>query len=125
LEQLESKFMTLDKLLQRIKTHPASVEFPEVIATIEANYRYTPTRFTNGKSDDLVVNEAGTNEGSCKIFAFAQMHDLNEAQTLACFGTYYREDVLQHPEGDDHANIRTFMRHGWDGIRFEGAALTA
>lgn len=117
--------MTLDKLLQRIKTHPASVEFQEVIATIEANYHYTPIRFTNGKGDDMVVNEAGSNEGSCKIFAFARLNDLNEAQTLACFGTYYREDVLQHPEGDDHANIRTFMRHGWDGMQFEGAALTA
>jgi hypothetical protein len=49
---------------------------------------------------------------------------LNEKQTLACFGKYYREDVLRHPENDDHANIRNFMLYGWEGIVFEGEALT-
>ncbi|NNF96141.1 MAG: hypothetical protein HKM94_04340 [Halobacteria archaeon] len=47
-----------------------------------------------------------------------------ELETLACFGKYYREDVLQHPQGTDHLNIRTFMRHGWSGIQFEYPALT-
>lgn len=92
---------------------------------ITDNYHYTPTRFSNGLDRDVIVNEARTNEGSCKIFAFAQFNDLNEQQTLACFGHYYREDVLQNPEGDDHANIRTFMHHGWPGIDFEGSALSA
>jgi hypothetical protein len=69
------------------------------------------------------MNQAGSNEGSCKIFAFATTEGLSEAETLACFGKYYREDVLQNPQVSDHANIRTFMRHGWKGIRFEQSAL--
>ena len=55
--------------------------------------------------------------------AFAQLHELDAARTLACFGRYYREDVLRHPDGSDHANIRTFMRHGPAGIRFARPVL--
>jgi hypothetical protein len=43
---------------------------------------------------------------------------------LNCFGEYYRTDVLQHPDAIDHQNIRNFIRFGWDGVRFDGAALT-
>ena len=64
--------------------------------TIEANYDFTPVRFTNG----TVVNEAGTNSGSCKLFSFAKLHQLSKEETLACFGDYYRVDVLQHPDAD-------------------------
>ena len=99
------------------------VEFEDVIDVIDEYFDYTPTHFTNGHGHDTVNNQAGSNEGSCKIFAFATMQGLTEAETLACFGKYYRQDVLQHPEADDHANIRTFMRHGWKGIRFEQSAL--
>jgi hypothetical protein len=70
-----------------------------------------------------VVNESGTNEGSCKIFAFAQLNDLSVEQTLACFGKYYREDVLENPEGNDHGNIRNFMISGWEGVKFSCEAL--
>ncbi len=52
------------------------------------------------------------------------MHDLNEQQTLACFGDYYRIDVLQHPEAQDHQNIRNFIQFGWSGIQFDNQALT-
>ncbi len=51
------------------------------------------------------------------------MNKLNIEQTLNCFGKYYRNDVLQHPEGSDHQNIRTFMKYGWEQLVFDGAAL--
>ena len=113
----------LERLLQKLQTSPESVEFEDVIDTIDDHYSYTATRFTNGNGDRMVTNEAGTNEGSCKIFSFARLNSLNEEQTLNCFGKYYREDVLKNPEGSDHANIRNFMISGWDGIRFDGEAL--
>lgn len=116
--------MTIDELLTQIKTQPDTVEFQEVIDCIDKYFDYTPTHFTNGQGHDIVINQAGSNEGSCKIFAFATINGLRESETLACFGKYYRDDVLQHPEAGDHANIRTFMRHGWGGIHFEHSALT-
>jgi len=116
--------MTVDELIEKITTEPASIDFTEVINTIEKSYHYTPTRFHNGNGSKAVTNAAGSNEGSCKIFAFGKLNKLKEQQTLACFGYYYREDVLGHPEGDDHANIRNFMLYGWKGIKFEGEALT-
>lgn len=116
--------MSISTLLKRLRNAPESVEFPRVIETINAHYEYTPTRFANGVGADCIINTAGTNEGSCRIFAFAQLNHLNEAETLTCFGQFYR-DVLDTPDGTDHANIRTFMRHGWQGIRFETAALKA
>jgi hypothetical protein len=82
-----------------------------------------PTTFTNGAGDYSVTNNAGDNEGSCKIFAFAKLHSLTEEQTLHCFGRYYREDVLNHPENNDHTNIRLFIKYGWQHILFEDEAL--
>lgn len=114
--------MSIPTLLKRLRSAPESIEFPRVIETINAHYEYTPTHFTNGLGADRVVNATGTNEGSCRIFAFAQLNHLNEAETLACFGQFYR-DVLATPNGRDHANIRSFMRHGWQGIHFSGPAL--
>ena len=111
--------MTLTQLLEVISQQPQNVSFDDVISTINENYQYTPTTFSNGE----VVNESGTNEGSCKIFAFAQLNDLSVEQTLACFGKYYREDVLENPEGNDHGNIRNFMISGWKGVKFSGEAL--
>ena len=72
---------------------------------------------------ELQHNAAGENSGSCKLFAFAQLQNLSEAETLACFGAYYYEEVLENPEGTNHQNIRNFMITGWDGIHFEGEAL--
>jgi hypothetical protein len=102
-----------------------SVEFKDTIAVISHHYHYTPIRLTNGLGEGAVINEPGTNEGSCKIFCFARLHDLSEPQTLALFGGYYRDDVLGNPEGRDHGNIRNFMKYGWGGIRIEGEALRA
>ena len=111
--------MTVIELIDKINCQPDDIDFAEVIATIDVHYKYTPTGFRNGNT----YNEAGSNEGSCKIFAFARLNDLDEKQTLACFGKFYRDDVLGNPHGDDHANIRNFMQHGWGGIEFEGDAL--
>lgn len=112
--------MTLTALLTAISEEPEHVSFDDVINIITSNYQYTPTTFSNGE----VVNEAGTNEGSCKIFTFSKLHKLSKEQTLACFGKYYRDDVLGNPEGNDHGNIRNFMISGWEGIHFSSEALS-
>lgn len=106
-------------LLEQITTDPNSVTFQQVISTIDATYDYTPTTFCNGIGEQRLENTAGTNEGSCKIFAFANIHDLDSAQTLACFGDFYRVDVLLNLGGKDHGNIRNFLKYGWDGIAFD------
>lgn len=69
------------------------------------------------------MNEANQNNGSCKIFSFAKMNNLSEKDTLALFGDFYRNDVLQNPEGEDHQNIRNFIKYGWNGIQFTEDAL--
>lgn len=107
-------------LLDKIHYSPESITFAEVIAHIDANFDFSPTRFVNGNT----INEAGHNNGSCKVFSFAQLNNLTEKQSLALFGDYYRIDVIGNPEGSDHQNIRNFMQSGWDGIRFEGKALS-
>ncbi len=113
--------MELNTFLQQLKSNPLAIEFAQTIATIDANYDFTPTAFTNGET----ANEANQNNGSCKIFAFAELNELTPQETLACFGAFYRDDVLGNPQGDDHANIRNFIQFGWDGVKFEGQALAA
>lgn len=115
--------MSFQNLFQRLKNGEA--DFEDVIAHITEHYHYTPTRFSNGLGADAVINEAGQNAGACRVFALGQLLNLGEADVLPLFGRYYRDDVLKNPQGSDHANIRTFMRSGWAGIRFEGVALVA
>lgn len=110
--------MTVNELIAQLKTGP--VEFQQVMAVIDAHYDFTPTEFQNGAQH----NAAGSNNGSCKLLAFAQLHQLDQQATLNAFGAYYTEDVLQHPQGDDHQNIRNFMQQGWAGVRFAGQPLT-
>ena len=112
--------MTLEQLLDQLQKTPSSTNFSDVQDVINQRYHYHAGNFTNGN----VENISGTNEGSCKIFAFGQLHNLNQEQTLACFGHYYREHVLENPEGDDHQNIRQFMQHGWAGVSFTHSPLT-
>ncbi len=106
-------------LPERLKNAPETIQFTEVIAYIDEHYDFTPSKFTNGNT----VNEAGQNNGSCKVFSFARLNGLSKEETLNLFGEFYREDVLKNPEGTDHQNIRNFMEYGWDGIAFEGKAL--
>ena len=113
--------MKLDDFLQQLQYAPDTITFANTMDTIATNYHYTASAFTNG----AVTNAASTNEGSCKLFAFAKINHLNQAQTLACFGDYYRLDVLQNPSASDHANIRNFMITSWEGINFENEVLIA
>ena len=111
--------MLLVEFLEKLNTTPEAVTFDNTMAVIEENYRFNETAFTNGGTR----NAAGQNSGSCKIFAFGHINDLTEAQTLQCFGDYYRTDVLGNPDGNDHQNIRNFIQHGWQGVNFDGNAL--
>lgn len=106
-------------ILEQLKNFPETINFNDVIVFIDENYNFKPVRFVNGS----IVNEANQNNGSCKIFSFAKMNNLSEKDTLALFGDFYRNDVLQNPEGEDHQNIRNFIKYGWDGILFTEDAL--
>jgi len=105
-------------LIEKLKKH--TLAFKEVIEFIEAVYQHQPTAFKNGEA----YNEATQNQGSAKVFAFAQLNNLSKEDTLYLFAEHY-QSVLDHPEATDHQNIRQFMTHGWSGIAFEGKALTA
>ncbi len=113
--------MELKTFLDNLERSPSEVEFEHTMATIDANYDFEPTAFSNGDTK----NEANQNNGSCKIFAFAQLNGLDVESTLACFGRFYRVDVLEHPTNNDHQNIRNFITHGWSGITFEQQPLIA
>jgi len=113
--------MKLADFLEILNKQAKHVSFDDTMSAIDQNYTFTETSFTNG---DL-KNHAGQNNGSCKIFAFGLLNKLNEEQTLACFGEYYRKDVLTSPKGSDHQNIRNFMKHGWAGIHFKNDELIA
>jgi len=112
--------MQISSFLKKLKQTPRAISFSETIAVIDENYAFVPTVFQNG----LQYNAAGENSGSCKIIAFAQLQNLSKEETLACFGSYYYDDVLAIPEGTNHQNIRNFIKTGWDGIQFEGTALS-
>lgn len=115
----ETEMSTTKALLQQLDSAPNSVEFDQVMAVIAAEYQHTPSAFKNGDQ----VNSADQNQGSCKILGFARLNGLTEQATLNCFGKYYREDVLQNPEGTDHGNIRAFMRSGWAGVELPESAV--
>lgn len=112
--------MNLESFLQTLNAQPDSIDFSDTMAIIDEMYHFEPCEFKNGNTH----NAANQNNGSCKLFAFGKLHSLSEEQTLACFGQYYRDDVLKNPNGDDHQNIRNFMQSGWAGIEFESMPLT-
>ncbi len=111
--------MSLTAFITNLSEQADSIEFADTMAIIEECYTFTPTAFTNGETQ----SDAGQNNGSCKIFAFGLLNNLSEQQTLACFGTYYRDDVLGNSGGNDHQNIRQFMISGWTKVQFDGEAL--
>ena len=110
----------VNEYLEKLKNTPETMEFNELMELIDSNYIFTPTVFSNGE----LRNEEGENSGSCKLFSFAKLHALTVDETLACFGAYYREDVLENPRENNHQNIRNFMEYGWEGINFTENALT-
>ena len=112
--------MTEQDLLRQLSTAPNEIEFSKVINVIDQTYLFQPVGFTVGKQR----NDAGENQGSCKLLAFAKLHQISADATPYLFGQYYREDVLEHPNGDDHQNIRNFLKQGWKGVEFDSEALT-
>lgn len=113
-------------LVKRVKGRKEipGLRFEDVLDVINAAYTYTPTEYLSGAGGQWeVVNPAGKNEGSCKVFYFAQMHDLTPQETVALFAQYAAE-VEATPQGTSHANIRAFQRTGWKGIQFKGTVLT-
>lgn len=108
----------LTSLLGKLKAN--AVTFKEVIEFIETHYEYQPTAFKNGAA----YNEATQNQGSAKVFSFAKLNNLSKEDTLSLFAEHY-QSVLNTPNATDHQNIRQFMANGWEGIAFEGEALTA
>jgi hypothetical protein len=107
----------LTVLLKKVKNN--SLPFKDVIEFIDTHYNHHPTAFKNG----ALQNDANQNQGSAKVFTFAQLNKLNEADTLSLFAEHYQA-VLKNPGGVDHQNIRQFMIHGWPGIMFETQALS-
>lgn len=88
--------------------------FETTLAFIEKHFDFTPSAFNNGG----VLNTQDQNQGSCKVFALAQLLDLNQQQALACFGQHYR-DVLATPEVDNHHNLRRVLQDGLSDISFD------
>ena len=76
--------MELQQFLDTLASTPERIDFETTIAVIEGNYDFTPTAFTNGSTE----NAEGENNGSCKIFAFGLLHNLEKDATLACFGRF-------------------------------------
>ncbi|SDF76757.1 HopJ type III effector protein [Chitinophaga filiformis] len=105
-------------LIEKLKEN--GLAFKEVIEFIETRYQHQPTAFKNGEA----YNEATQNQGSAKVFSFAQLNNLSKEDTLYLFAEHYQA-VLNTPDATDHQNIRQFMKHGWSGIAFEGQALLA
>ena len=80
----------------RNQNHP----FTDVLLFIDQYYQHQPIAFTNG----TITNKATENQGSAKLFRFAQQQNLSQEETLVLFAEHYI-NVLKHPEGIDHQNI--------------------
>jgi hypothetical protein len=120
MEDADEKIGGIDAFLAIVASDPKTIDFEQTMAAIEDGYEYTAKPFKCGELEST----AEQNQGSAKIFSFAKMQKLNKEKTLALFGRFYREDVLQNADGSDHGNIRNFMKAGWDGVSFpDGLAL--
>ncbi|MBK0383769.1 HopJ type III effector protein [Pedobacter sp. SD-b] len=108
----------IQNLITNLKEN--KIQFSDVIYFIDENYNHTPTAFKNGEA----YNENYQNQGSAKVFCFAQLNNLSKENTLTLFAEHYQA-VLNTSEDNDHQNIRQFMANGWDGVKFEDVALTA
>lgn len=106
----------ISELLNAISQENA--QFSDVLNLINTHYEFTPTAFDNGS----MHNTANENSGSCRVFTFAQLHQLSDIDTLHLFAEHYKS-VKANPAGEDHQNIRNFEQCGWPGIVFFGQAL--
>jgi len=104
----------IEAFLEKLANSPKNIEFNDTMSIIEEYYDFTETAFSNGDSN----NAAGENSGSCKLLAFAQEKNLTQGQTLACFGSYYWDEVLKNPQDNNHQNIRQFIKNGFSGLSF-------
>ena len=111
--------MTIREFKTKLKTTPTAISFKETMQVIEDHYNFNPTVFTNGDT----INNAGENNGSCKLFAFAMHQEFTKEETLLCFGEHY-QSVLEDKNGTSHQNIRNFMQTGFKSLSFENEALT-
>lgn len=110
--------MNIQQFIDILKASPTKVTFSETMQVIDDNYNFTPTAFKNGE----IKNDAGQNNGSCKLFAFAKLQNLTKEETLFCFGEHY-QSILADENGTSHQNIRNFMNTGFEGLVFEGDVL--
>ena len=112
--------MTIPEFKTKLKTtNLTAITFKETMQVIEDHYNFNPTAFLNGDT----INNAGENNGSCKLFAFAMHQELTKEATLFSFGEHY-QTVLADKNGTSHQNIRNFMQTGFKGLSFENEALT-
>jgi len=111
--------MTITEFKTKLKTTPTAITFKETMQVIEYYYTFNPTAFANGD----IINNAGENNGSCKLFAFAMHQEFTKEATLFSFGEHY-QTVLADKNGASHQNIRNFMQTGFKGLSFENEALT-
>lgn len=111
--------MSISDLLTQLQQPSPLFVFNEVMDLINDQYDFSPCAFVNGD----VENSADENQGSCRVFAFAQAHSLDQAETLKLFAEHYQQ-VLSDPDGDSHGNIRAFMKNGWNGVVISGQPLT-
>ena len=111
--------MTITEFKTKLKTTPTAITFKETMQVIEDYYTFNPTAFANGD----IINNAGENNGSCKLFAFAMHQEFTKEETLLCFGEHY-QTVLEDKNGTSHQNIRNFIQTGFKGLSFENEALT-
>ena len=93
--------------------------FATTLEFIETWLDFTPSAFQNGS----VPNAVDQNQGSCKVFALAQLLELTQDQALRCFGEHYR-DVVATPDVDNHHNLRRLLKEGLVDIAFEKFPLT-
>ena len=93
--------------------------FTTTLEFIETWFDFTPSAFQNGS----VANAVDQNQGSCKVFALAQLLELTQEQALRCFGEHYR-DVVATPEVDNHHNLRRLLKEGLADISFDSFPLT-
>ncbi|WP_419812866.1 HopJ type III effector protein [Bacterioplanoides sp.] len=89
-------------------------QFASTLAFIETWFDFTPSAFQNGS----VANAVDQNQGSCKVFALAQLLELTQGQALRCFGEHHR-DVVATPDVDNHHNLRHLLKEGLADITFE------
>ena len=111
--------MKIEVFKNKLKETPEAIQFEDTMAVIETHFEFSPTAFKNG----ALTNKHNENSGSCKLLAFAKMQGLSKQETLACFGQFYFEEVLNDPNGEGHQNIRNFMKTGFEGLSFQGEPL--